>query len=343
MEVRAVLSEAAGESADWVEIADLHPSATEVVLDGRRFVVVDSPARHRRDDARHDELMARTKNRLIALAGRVRAGRLSDPMKIGAAADRILRDSGVGRCFVIQITGDHFDWGYDEEALSYVEDLLIGRYVLSTSLSEDQASTIDTVRHCRVLQHVERRFRVLKDFPGLRPVNDWTEKRVRGHITICVVAAMIETVMAKDLARAGRAESRPQPPGARRAARTYRARPHPDDDDRRRRAPRNGRHEAVRPSGSEPQGLRRRHLELGPGRNHLSSTNAQRVVETLSARTTAELRRREHPLQAGAVPTRKHAMKATRLLGSSFSRHAAVRPIAYDDKETVPNRDSVNS
>ncbi len=200
--VKAVLEKAALTSARWVEIADLHSSATEVVLEGRRFVILDSPARHRRDDVRHDELMARVEDKLIALAGRVREGRVLDPAKIGAAADRILRDSGVARCFSTTAREGFFTWDYDEEALSYDEDLLAGRYVLSTSLAPEQASTTEIVRHYRALQRVERRFEVLKDFLGLRPVYHFTESRVRGHITLCVLAAVIEAVMAKDLAAA---------------------------------------------------------------------------------------------------------------------------------------------
>ena len=201
-DVKAVLSAAALPTTHWVEIADLHSSATEVVLDGRRFVVVDSPARHRRDDVRHDELMARVEDKLIALGDRVRAGRVVDPAKIGAAADRILRDSGVARCFATTIKEGFFTWDYDQEALSYDEDLLAGRYVLETSLEVHDAGTAQIVRHYRALQRVERRFRVLKDFLGLRPVYHFTESRVRGHITLCVLAAVIEAVMAKDLAAA---------------------------------------------------------------------------------------------------------------------------------------------
>ncbi|MEW6153670.1 MAG: hypothetical protein AB1673_06740 [Actinomycetota bacterium] len=51
----------------------------------------------------------------------------------------------------------------------------------------------------RRLLEVERRFRVLKDFLHLRPVYHWTEDRVRGHIAICVYAAVIESLMAADL------------------------------------------------------------------------------------------------------------------------------------------------
>jgi transposase len=134
---------------------------------------------------------------------RAREKRLTDAAKTRAAADRILRDSGVGRCFSMKIKEGFFTWDYDQEALTYEEDLLEGRYVLTTSLTTKQSSTAEIVRHYRALQRVERRFRVLKDFLGLRPIYHWTERRVRGHIAICVLAAVVEAVMAKDLAREG--------------------------------------------------------------------------------------------------------------------------------------------
>jgi transposase len=76
------------------------------------------------------------------------------------------------------------------------------RYVITTSLDKKTASTAQVVAHYKSLQSVERRFRVLKDFLALRPVFHYTEKRVRGHIAICVLAAVIEAVMALDLAGA---------------------------------------------------------------------------------------------------------------------------------------------
>ncbi len=147
--VAAVLEAAAGEQA---------------VYESRRYVVVDSPRRHVRDDARRQELLAATEDGLIALANRVRKGRLVDPAKIGAAADRILRDSGVARCFSTKITHGVFTWDYDEKAMDYEEKLLAGRYVITTSLDKKTASTAQVVAHYKALQSVERRFRVLKDF-----------------------------------------------------------------------------------------------------------------------------------------------------------------------------------
>lgn len=200
--VKAVLEAATEEHAVWVSVGDDGTRATEVTYEQRRYVVVDSPSRHVRDDARRIELLARTEERLIALAERVRAGRLVDPAKIGAAADRILRDSGVGRCFRTTITHGLFIWDYDEEAMRYEESLLAGRYVITTSLDEKTASTGQVVSHYKSLQNVERRFRVLKDFLALRPVFHYTERRVRGHIAVCVLAAVIEAVMARDLRQA---------------------------------------------------------------------------------------------------------------------------------------------
>jgi len=197
----AVLEAAADNDAVFVEVGDDGTRATEVTHDGRRYVVVDSPKRHIRDDRRRTELLARTEERLIALADRVRSGRLVDPAKIGAAADRILRDSGVGRCFTTKIAHGVFTWDYDEEAMDYEETLLAGRYVITTSLDEKTASTAKVVAHYKSLQSVERRFRVLKDFLALRPVFHYTEKRVRGHVAICVLAAVLEAVITLDLAR----------------------------------------------------------------------------------------------------------------------------------------------
>jgi len=200
--VAAVLRAAAENGAVFVPVGDDGTRATEVLHEARRYVVVDSPARHVRDDARRTALLARTEDRLILLADRVRSGRLVDPAKIGAAADRILRDSGVGRCFLTRIAHGVFTWDYDNEAMDYEENLLAGRYVITTSLDKRAASTAQVVAHYKSLASVEARFRVLKDFLALRPVFHYTEKRVRGHVAICVLAAVIESVMGLDLSAA---------------------------------------------------------------------------------------------------------------------------------------------
>jgi transposase len=103
--------------------------------------------------------------------------------------------------FDVEIGEGRFIYHYNKAAFDY-EDLLAGRYVLITSLTADQASTAQVVAVYRQLQAVERRFRVLKDFLHLRPVRHWTERRVRGHIAVCVYAGVIEALIERALAAA---------------------------------------------------------------------------------------------------------------------------------------------
>ena len=193
------------------DVPGLNCRAAEAALaDGTRAIVVESDARARRDTRRTAELVARTETALLALEDRVRAGRLADPAKIGRAAQRIIGQSGVARLFDLEIGDRRFVYHYHEDAHAY-EKLLAGRYVLTTSLTTDQASTQRVAAAYRQLADVEARFRTLKDFLRLRPIRHWTEQRVRGHIAVCVYAAVAETLITRDLAAADIAD--PDKPG----------------------------------------------------------------------------------------------------------------------------------
>jgi transposase len=196
------LTLSAATDAEWVPVPDARSAACDLTLaDGRRAVVVASFERWGRDTLRTAELVARTEARLLALEWRVRDGDLVDPGKIGRAAQRIVGGSGVGRLFDLDIARGRFLYHYNEAALAY-EELLAGRYVLVTSLTPTEASTAAVVRAYRQLVETENRFRVLKDFLHLRPVRHWTERRVRGHVAICVYAAVIEALTADALRHA---------------------------------------------------------------------------------------------------------------------------------------------
>jgi transposase len=196
------LTASAAPDARWVPVPDARCGACDVTLgDGRRAVVVASFERWQRDTLRTAELVARTEAKLLALERRVRDGELVDPGKIGRAAQRILGPSPVARLFDVEIDRGWFLYHYDEDAFAY-EELLAGRYVLVTSLAPAQASTTQIVSAHRSLVEIERRFRVLKDFLHLRPVRHWTERRVRGHVAVCVYATIIEALIAAALAAA---------------------------------------------------------------------------------------------------------------------------------------------
>ena len=282
-DVAAVLEQANGPDTSWVAVAETRGFATEIAHGERRFIVVFSPTRYFRDRARHAQLCSKLEDGLIALQARVRSGRLTDPAKIGAAADRILRDSGVGRCFVTTVQKGLFSWDFDEKARRYDEELLCGRYVITTSLDAKAADCAQVLRYYRSLKNVEHRFRIAKGLPGATAGLPLAEERVRGHVALCLLAATIEAVMAKDLVAAKVMD--PNLPfqhmTPRRALAELAA----------------ARLELVsagertielvsRPTATShhPAGLRRGHLELAEGHTRLIRANRSRVVETLRPR-----------------------------------------------------------
>ena len=202
-DVAAVLAAAADTSEDdWDEVERFASNVLDLEHDGRRYVVVFSAARQRRDIHRRLELIARTETRLLELEARVRRGDLVAATDIAAAAATILARSPVKRLFdVTDIAEGRFVYDYDHDALAYDEQLA-GHYVLATSLAPAVADAGQVLAAYRSLQNVERRFRVLKSALGLRPIRHFTEPRVRGHIAICVLAAVVEQLIGNRLADA---------------------------------------------------------------------------------------------------------------------------------------------
>ena len=94
-----------------------------------------------------------------------------------------------------------FVYDYNHDQLDY-DEALAGHYVLATSLDPQVADAAEVLAAYRSLQHVEQRFRVLKSTLGLRPMRHWTENRLRGHIAICVLAAVAESLIGNRLADA---------------------------------------------------------------------------------------------------------------------------------------------
>jgi hypothetical protein len=160
--------------------------------------VVHSAARHRRDRIRTGQLVARCEAKLLALEHRVDRGDLVDAGTIGRAAQRIVGPSGVGRLFDLEIATGRFRYHYNDAAMAY-EAALAGHYVLITDLTPTEASAVRVAAMWHQLRSIEARFRTLKDFLALRPVYHWTEHRVRGHVALCVLAAVLEAVISAAL------------------------------------------------------------------------------------------------------------------------------------------------
>ncbi|HEX2027038.1 MAG TPA: IS1634 family transposase [Nitriliruptorales bacterium] len=182
----------------WVDVEAFDSRVCDTVHDGHRYVVVFSGERERRDTTRRLQLIKATEGKLLALEARVARGELQAATDIVAAAERILARSPVKRLFTYTASDARFVYDFDHDALDY-DETLAGHYILTTSLHPNAADAATVLACYRSLANVEARFRVLKDLLGLRPVYHWTEKRVRGHIAVCVLAAVIEALIGNAL------------------------------------------------------------------------------------------------------------------------------------------------
>ena len=140
-----------------------------------RYIVCLNPIRREHDRRVRRETLARLREAIRK--GRVRA---------------LIGHSGYRR--YLKLSGSV---GVDEERIRE-ERRFDGKWVLRTNstLSAEQVAVA-----YKSLWQVERVFRRLKSGLLLRPIYHWTEERVRGHIVVCFLAFVLETMLRRYLLR----------------------------------------------------------------------------------------------------------------------------------------------
>jgi transposase len=168
--------------------------------DGLRVIIVDSDERREYEQAMRQRAMGRTRQALEKLQGRVAAGKLKQPAKIGAAAERLLRRNH----------GYRYDsWSLEQGTFRYFENTkgltseqgIEGKYVIATS--EAALSVLEVVAIYKELSDVERGFRQLKDVLAMRPIYHQIEPRVKAHIFVAALALLVQRLLHRRLEEAG--------------------------------------------------------------------------------------------------------------------------------------------
>jgi transposase len=175
----------------------------EVACDraGVRVFVVDSDERRGYEQRQREKAMERVRVGLEKLQTRVSAGRLKDPAKIGAAAQRVLSQNHGHRYYTWELTkGGQFQ--FDEHPVNLPrEKKYEGKYLIQTDQTD--MTPQDGLAHYKELNEVERGFRSLKDPIGMRPIWHTNERRVRAHIFVAALAFLIERMLERVLKDAG--------------------------------------------------------------------------------------------------------------------------------------------
>jgi hypothetical protein len=165
---------------------------TSPAYPGERLVVCRNPLLAAERARKRLDLLAATEAKLAPLCERVAAGRLRGAARIGLAVGRVIDRHKVAKHFRVEIADDRLTVTRDEPAIA-AEAALDGLYILRTSVPAERLPTADVVRSYKLLTRVERAFRSFKAVDlAVRPIHHWTERRVRAHVFLCLLAYYVQ-------------------------------------------------------------------------------------------------------------------------------------------------------
>ena len=158
---------------------------------GERLIACRNPALAEERARKREDLLQATEKLLAPIAARVTAGRLAGAAEIGKKVGEVAGKHKMAKHFDVTITDASLTFERKQEQIED-EARLDGLYVIRTPLAAAELSAGAAVTAYKSLKHVERDFRHIKaDDLDLRPVFHRLEKRVKGHVLVCMLAACL--------------------------------------------------------------------------------------------------------------------------------------------------------
>jgi hypothetical protein len=170
---------------------DLAEITSEEDFPGERLIACRNPALAEERARKREALLAATEKLLAPVIARVAAGRLAGQAEIGKKTGEVIGKYKMAKHFEVTITDTSLAVQRKQKAIED-EARLDGIYVIRTPLPAAELDAAGTVTAYKNLKYVERDFRHIKsDDLDLRPVFHRLEKRVKGHVLICMLAAYL--------------------------------------------------------------------------------------------------------------------------------------------------------
>jgi len=167
-----------------------------------RVIVCFNPERARATREKRTLRMEKAREYLQSVSDAPpKQGRPRKPKKILAMVKRTLKKLDVDGFFTDTITPEGTLAFSENTAALDRERRADGICLLVTNAPDLSASEV--AQGYRTLYEVEQAFRELKSFLRIRPVYHYDELRVRGHVFICVLAYLLETMLEQKLRAAG--------------------------------------------------------------------------------------------------------------------------------------------
>ena len=165
-----------------------------------RYFVIESQERKAYEEAMRKRSMERARQALEKVAAAVKAGRLKDPTKIGARAQRALSQHHGYRYYSWEVEGrGQFRFFEDADKLQ-AEMVHEGKYILKTDDAE--LTAVDAVSAYKELSTLEWGFRDLKDVIEGRPIFHQRDERVEAHVFVATLALFLKRTLDHELAAA---------------------------------------------------------------------------------------------------------------------------------------------
>jgi hypothetical protein len=156
-----------------------------------RLVACRNPVLAEERARKREALLAATEKLLAPIAARVAAGKLAGAAEIGTKVGEVIGKYKMAKHFEITITDTSLA-AERKQAQIEEEAQLDGIYVIRTPVPHAELDAAAVVIAYKNLKHVERDFRHIKsDDLDLRPVFHRLERRVKGHVLICMLAAYL--------------------------------------------------------------------------------------------------------------------------------------------------------
>lgn len=165
-----------------------------------RYILCHNPEVAESKRRTREQLLQKVQKEIDTLNRRFQNGKLSRDMLYHRAL-RVLEDHHLDHYFSPQLEKPGIILYFNTDTWER-ERFLEGTFFLKTRLSPEEFSTADLVRTYKMLQEIERAFRELKDFLKIRPIFHWTDRRVKAHVMICVLAYLLEKMVGLHCERA---------------------------------------------------------------------------------------------------------------------------------------------
>jgi len=162
-------------------------------IEGHRICITFNPKRKDSQFKKRQRRLKESCTYLDSFNEATKRGAQKNNQKVEDQIDRWLRGKGTRKYFTLHRKGPRqLEYSL---LISVVEEAesLDGIMILRTD--SDTLSPEDIAKGYRTLTQVENAFKEIKNFIKLRPIRHHTDTRVKGHVAVCVIAYLIESIL----------------------------------------------------------------------------------------------------------------------------------------------------